>query len=175
MKTKPSTEFVLLGSLMDGAKHGYEIRQFMSEALDPTWFVGTSQLYLLLKKLEKSGLLESSLKPQSTRPAKRIYGVTPEGRAAFMHWLDQPIGHMRNFRFEFLAKLFFLHHLSLAGGERLIRSQVKIFEKLQQSLKEKIKAEDDAYNRLVFDFKLSTTKARREWLLKQAKPFVQGK
>jgi dihydrolipoamide dehydrogenase len=38
----------------------------------------------------------------------------------------------------------------------LIRAQVKNFEILQQSLKEKIKAEDDSYNQLVFDFKLST-------------------
>ena len=175
MKTKPSIEFVLLGSLMDGSKHGYEIRQFMSDTLDPTWFVGTSQLYLLLKRLEKSGLLESSLKRQRSRPAKRIYRVTPEGRAVFLDWLNQPIEYMRNFRFEFLAKLFFFHHLLLEGGERLIHSQVKNFEILQQRLKKKIKAENDPYTRLVFDFKLSTTKARRDWLLKQAKPFIQGK
>jgi len=175
MKSKPSTEFVLLGSLMDGSKHGYEIRQFMGDALDPTWFVGTSQLYLLLKKLEKSGLLESSLKRQDARPAKRIYRVTTKGRAAFLDWLNQPIQYMRNFRFEFLVKLFFFHHLALAGGERLICSQIKNFEDLQQSLKEKIETEDDAYHRLVFDFKLSTTKARRKWLLKQAKPFILGK
>jgi DNA-binding PadR family transcriptional regulator len=175
MKTKPSTEYVLLGSLMDGAKHGYEIRQFMSGALDPTWFVGTSQLYLLLKRLEKSGLLNSSLKRQNTRPSKRIYRVTAKGREIFLTWLSQPVVHMRNFRFEFLAKLFFFYHLALDGGDKLIQAQVQNFETLQQNLKEKIKAEDDSYNQLVLDFKLSTTKARRTWLLKQATPFMQGK
>ena len=112
MKTKPSTDYILLGSLMDGPKHGYEIRQFMNETLDSTWFVGTSQLYLLLKKLEHAGLLRSSLKHQTTRPSKRIYCLTTEGQAAFTSWLYEPIEHVRDFRFEFLAKLFFFNRLA---------------------------------------------------------------
>lgn len=172
MKTKPSTEYILLGSLMDGPKHGYEIRQFMNESLDSTWFVGTSQLYLSLKKLELSGLLRSSLKHQKTRPSKRIFSLTSAGRSAFMDWLNQPVKHVRDFRFEFLAKLFFFKHLSLTGGEKLIKFQVQRFEKLKINLKQKILAEPNPYNRLVFGFKLATAETRKEWLLNRAIPFI---
>jgi len=48
VKTKPSTEYALLGALMAGPKHGYEIMQFLSTALGSTWHIGTSQLYALL-------------------------------------------------------------------------------------------------------------------------------
>jgi DNA-binding PadR family transcriptional regulator len=174
MKTKPSTEYILLGALMDGPKHGYEIRQFMDETLEATWFVGTSQLYLLLKKLEQSDLLKSSLRHQKSRPSKRIFSLTPQGKTAFTRWLNRPIEHVRDFRFEFLAKLFFFSHLSLKGGEKLIHSQIQEFEKFQKSLREKIGTENNRYGRLVVGFKLSTAEARKDWLLKQAKPFINS-
>ena len=174
MKTKPATEYVLLGSLMDRPKHGYEIRHFMNETLDSTWFVGTSQLYLLLKKLEHSGLLSSSVKHQTTRPSKRIFSLTAEGQSKFMKWLYQPIEHVRDFRFEFLAKLFFFNQLYLKGGEKLIDSQIKTFENIRQGLKQKMMAENNPYNRLIFGFKLSTAEARKEWLIKEARPFIKG-
>jgi len=173
MKTKPSTEFVLLGALMDGPKHGYEIRQFMDGSLDSTWFVGTSQLYLLLKKLEESGLFQSRRKQQETRPTKRVFFLTDEGRKVFLNWLYKPIDHMRDFRIEFLAKLFFFNHLSLEGGDRLIDLQVQRFEKLQESIKQKMESEENSYTQLVFGFKLATAKSRIQWLLKQAKPFMK--
>ena len=174
MKTKPSTEYILLGSLMDGPKHGYEIRQFMDETLEATWFVGTSQLYLLLKKLEQSGLLKSSLRHQKSRPSKRIFSLTPLGQSTFAQWLNQPIKHVRDFRFEFLAKLFFFFHLSLKGGEKLIHSQIQEFERFQKSLREKIETESRHYMRLVVGFKLATAEARKNWLLKQAIPFINS-
>ena len=173
MKTKPATEFVLLGALMDGPKHGYEIRQFMDGSLDSTWFVGTSQLYLLLKKLEESGLLQSRRKQQETRPTKRVFFLRGEGKKVFLNWLNKPIDHMRDFRIEFLAKLFFFNHLSIEGGDRLIELQIQRFEKLQESIKPKIERKKNSYVQLVFGFKLATAKSRIQWLLKQAKPFVE--
>ena len=73
MKTKPSTEYVLLGALFLGPKHGYEIMQFLDSTLQSTWQVSTSQLYALLKRLEHDGLLESNLERQETRPSKRVF------------------------------------------------------------------------------------------------------
>lgn len=173
MKTKPSTEFVLLGTLMNGPKHGYEIRQFMDGSLDSTWFVGTSQLYLLLKKLEETGLLQSRKKQQETRPTKRVFFLTDKGKHIFLNWLNKPIDHMRDFRIEFLAKLFFFDHLSLEGGESLVDLQVQRFEKLQKSINQKVEPKNNSYTQLVFGFKLATVKSRIQWLRKQAKPFIE--
>ena len=64
MKTKPSTEYVLLGSLFSGQKHGYEIMQFLESTLESTWRESTSQLYVLLKRLEREGFVHSSLEAQ---------------------------------------------------------------------------------------------------------------
>lgn len=84
MKTKPSTEYALLGALMAGAKHGYEIMQFIETAMGHTWYVGASQLYVLLKKLEQDGFLRSSMETQGTRPPKRVFSLWQAGKKSFL-------------------------------------------------------------------------------------------
>ena len=172
MKTRPSTEFVLLGTLMSGSKHGYEIMQFLESALEPTWYVSTSQLYTLLKRLEQNGLLYSSMETQSTRPSKRVFFLTNEGKKAFIDWVHRPTEHVRDFRNEFISKLFFFHNLSLEGGADLIDAQVEILEQLKNRLQERGKTEQDPFNRLVYGYKLDTVKNLIRWLSLQAVSFM---
>ena len=172
MKTKPSSEYVLLGALMSGPRHGYEIMQFTEKALGETWFVGTSQLYALLKKLELQGLVQSTLAHQDTRPSKRIFTITPEGKGAFLEWLHAPARHVRDFRIEFMAKLFFFNHLSIRGGKKLVDAQIVLLKDVRLKLKQNQSAETEPYNRLVYGFKLATVEARMKWLAHKAGPFM---
>jgi len=174
MKDKPATEYALLGALMSEPRHGYEILQFLESGLGPAWRVSTSQLYALLKRLDHEGLVNSTLETQDTRPSKRVFALTPAGRERFLKWLKSPTDHARDLRIEFLAKLYFFHHLGLDEGEALLNSQVAILERLQKRLEEKKKAEGDNYNRLVYGFKISTLKGWLEWLKKEAALFVKG-
>ena len=172
MKTKPSSEYVLLGALMSGPRHGYEIMQFTEKALGVTWFVGTSQLYALLKKLEQQRLLQSTLEHQDSRPSKRIFTITPEGRNTFLEWLHEPTRHVRDFRIEFMAKLFFFYQLSIRGGKKLIDAQIELLKSVRLKIKQNHSAETDPYNRLVYGFKLATVEARLRWLSYKARPFM---
>lgn len=174
MKTKPSTEFVLLGALFSGPKHGYEIMQFLETALESTWQVSTSQLYLLLKRLEHIDLLESSLETQEMRPSKRIFYLTPKGKKAFVEWLRSPVEHIRDLRIEFLAKLFFFQHLSLERGDELIQAQITYLEDIKEKLRNRDERESTAFNRLVFEMKLMTVETWQEWLHKKARPFIRS-
>lgn len=173
MKTRPSTEFVLLGTLMSGSKHGYEIMQFLESALEPTWYVSTSQLYALLKRLEESGLLDSSMETQSSRPSKRVFFLTNEGKEAFLNWVHSPTEHVRDFRNEFISKLFFFHNLALEGGTDLVDAQVEILERLKNRLQRRGKMEQDPFNRLVYGYKLDTVKNLIRWLSMQAIAFME--
>ncbi len=172
VKTKPSTEYALLGALMTGPKHGYEIMQFIETAMGSTWYVGTSQLYLLLKKLEQDGFLCSSFDTQGTRPPKRVFSLRKAGKKSFLDWLHSPTEHVRDLRIEFLAKLFFFDRLSLKGGAQLIKAQIQVLKQIREKIKQKQKNEKDPFNRLVFGFKMATVEAWLEWLIKQAKPFI---
>lgn len=175
MKTRPSSEYAVLGALMSGSQHGYEILRLLERSLSSTWYVGTSQLYSLLKRLERDGLVVSTMEPQKKRPPKRIFSLTPLGRDTFVDWVKTPTYHVRDLRIEFLAKLFFIHHLSLPGGDRLLKSQIKILEEAKKMISQKWLEETDPYERLVLGFKLTTLKAWLSWLSREASIFVEEK
>jgi PadR family transcriptional regulator, regulatory protein AphA len=169
MKTKPSTEFALLGTLMSGPMHGYEIMRFINTELGSTWHISTSQLYVLLKKLEKQDLLYSSVELQETRPSKRVFTLSPEGEKIFLRWLHSPTEHARDIRIEFLTKLFFMEHLSIKGASELIDAQIELLGKLQKSIAEREKLEDDPFRKIVCGFKNATVETWIEWLRSKAK------
>ena len=173
MKTKISTEFVLLGALLQRPKHGYEILQFLESALGSTWQVSTSQLYVLVKRLEREGLLESTMESQDNRPSKRVFSLTPAGRKAFLEWVHSPTEHVRELRVELLAKLFFFRHFAMKGGTELVDAQIKTLKEIRQGLLEKKDKEQDGFKRLVFGIKAMTIDTWLQWLRQEAEPFMR--
>jgi len=164
MKAEPSTTYAILGALMRGPRHGYEILQFLEEGLGPAWRFSTSQLYVLLKRLEKAEWVRSTLEIQDARPSKRVFSIAPTGKKEFLGWLKSPTDHVRDLRIEFLAKLFFFHHLGLQGGDILVDAQIALLKQVKEGLMAKRRAETDEYKRLVYGFRISTLTAWLNWL-----------
>ena len=100
---------VLLGFLTSGDLTGYELKGAMDESVG--FFFGASygSIYPALRTLEEEGLLSSTRIVQSDRPNKKVYGLTPEGRAYFLEALKEPPAE-DSFRSEFLMQLFFGRH-----------------------------------------------------------------
>jgi DNA-binding PadR family transcriptional regulator len=71
------------------------------------WHLKQSHLYALLARLEAAGYLASATATQGNRPPRKMLHLTARGEAAFAEWLASPVEHGRDFRLEFLAKLFF--------------------------------------------------------------------
>ena len=164
MKTKPSTEYVLLGSVFSGPKHGYEILKFINSNLGSIWHIAASQLYSMLKRLENDRLLDSTTKEQLTRPSKRIFSLTPSGKNRFLDWLHSPNRHVRDLRIEFLAKLFFFRNLSMPGGKDLIKAQINLLEISRKRLEHNCVNTKDPFARLSIQFKIESVKAGLSWL-----------
>jgi DNA-binding PadR family transcriptional regulator len=100
---------VLLGFLTRGNLTGYELKAAMDESVG--FFFGASygSIYPTLRSLEEEGLVRSTLVVQSERPNKKVYTLTPEGRAYFLEALKGPPAE-DSFRSEFLMQLFFGNH-----------------------------------------------------------------
>jgi DNA-binding PadR family transcriptional regulator len=102
-------ELALLGFLREQPAHAYELFQRMEQAgtLGLVWRLKQSHLYALLARLEAAGYLAGDLVRQGTRPPKRMLTLTAKGRTAFDEWVMAPVARGRDFRQEFLAKLYF--------------------------------------------------------------------
>lgn len=79
-----NAELAILSLIAEKPRHGYEIEQIIDERGMREWTeVGFSSIYYLLKKLEKTGLIESHLEQAEGRgPARKVYQVTQAGTEA---------------------------------------------------------------------------------------------
>ncbi|RLB15893.1 MAG: hypothetical protein DRG82_10540 [Deltaproteobacteria bacterium] len=172
MKTRPATEYALLGALRSGSKHGYEILQFFEACLGSTWYVSTSQLYALLKRLEGRGWLRSFVEVQETRPSRRVFSLTSKGKKAFDQWLFSPTEHVRDLRVEFLAKLFFIKDLGMEGGQELVQSQIGVLGTLKESLAQRRRQTREEFHALMLDARIANIASWITWMKTKAEAFM---
>jgi PadR family transcriptional regulator AphA len=164
MSFKVSAEKALLGILMTGPKHGYELHGYVSAQMNQFWDLSMSQVYALLKRMEHNGVVVSQEERQESRPAKKIFSLTHKGKKTFLHWVCSPVEHVRDVRIEFLAKLFFMRELRLKEGPSLINKQIEVLrEKLRAIERSKEEITDD-FQTLLYSFKASQTTAALDWL-----------
>ena len=164
MSFRVSPENALLGILMTGPKHGYELHGYMSARMNEFWQLSMSQIYALLKRLEKEGMVESKREWQENRPAKKIFSLTQTGKRRFLSWVQSPVQHVRDFRIEFMAKLFFIRELHLKKGNSLIDRQIEVLQKKLGGIEGSKERITDGFERVLFSFKIAQTSAVLKWL-----------
>ena len=153
MSFKLSPEFALLGSLMAGPKHGYEVHGEFSSKMNQFWHLNMSQIYALLKRMEKNGMVVSREVRQENRPAKRIFFVTQEGKQRFQNWIHSPVRHVRDLRIEFMAKLFFVEELKAKGAHNLIDRQSEVLQERLGEIEGSKGKTTEGFQALVYSFR----------------------
>ncbi|NIQ40370.1 MAG: hypothetical protein GTN81_17565 [Proteobacteria bacterium] len=156
-------ECAILGALMKRPMHGYDIHKFLSTALKGVWYVGMSNMYNMLKKLEAHGYVSSTIEANGNRPARRVFNITQKGESLFKDWIAKPVDNIRDLRVEFIAKLYFLRDLRLSGGVRLIERQKVVCRKILDSSELSTPKRSD-FLRLLYDFKSCQIKSILSWL-----------
>ena len=149
---------------MSNPKHPYELHQELNRELGGVWHIGQSHLYAHLKQLAESGSVTVKTETQPNRPSRNIYHITPAGQETFLGWLHRPTRHVRHIRLEFLARLYFFRRLSLPGLEQLVADQKALLQAMSESLSRAAAENDDAYWRLVLEFRQGEIDAIIRWL-----------
>jgi PadR family transcriptional regulator AphA len=158
-------EQALLGFLIQGAMHGYDLHRRVEDELGIVWYMGISNVYGALKRLEQASRVESTLSPQEGRPPRKVYRITPAGEQSFLDWVRRPVPTMRDMRVEFPAKLYFFHLLGLEGIGELVAAQEAVCRARVEWLEQKIaQCGPQDFNRLVFDFRRRQIEAILDWL-----------
>jgi PadR family transcriptional regulator AphA len=168
VKLPLTIEHALLGFVHQRPLHAYEIHQTLmrAEALGLVWHIKQSLVYVYLERLEEEGYLTSILEPQGSRPPRKVLHLTPAGRAAFARWLETPVEHGRDFRLEFLAKLFFACQGDPASAMTLVARQQEACRAWLAELQTQADVIDTArtYDWLVIQFRIGQIEAILTWL-----------
>ncbi len=161
-------EFALLGLVWQRPMHPYEVHQHLrnNSALGEVWRVKQAHLYALLRRFENEGFLTGVIQTQESRPPRRVLRLTTRGREAFAEWMRTPVTHGRDFRLEFLAKLYFAHQDGIDTVQSLITRQQHACQQLLDHLDTKAAtvSPDQPYRRLVIQFRRGQIQAALAWL-----------
>lgn len=168
VKLPLTIEHALLGFVQHQPMHAYEIHQMLMrpEALGLVWHLKQSLVYVMLERLEEAGYLSATLEQRGARPPRKRLHLTPSGRAAFERWLVEPVGHGRDLRLEFLAKLYFTSQDDPSVAARLIAGQRAACAAWLADLKAQAAtvASLRDYDWLVLQFRIGQIEAAVAWL-----------
>ena len=161
-----SPEYALLGFLIAGPSHGYDLYQKFQVDLGSVWRLSQSQSYTILKRLEARGDISSRLVEQEKLPARQILRITKAGKSRFEEWLNGTGRNARSIRLEFLTRLYFANQYdpgkiaSLYAAQWVaIRASIERLENLQSHL-----SPDQIYNQLSLDLRLRQLQLIQDWL-----------
>lgn len=109
----PTTSYVILGLLTSREMSGYDLKQLINKSITHFyWSPAKSQIYGELRRLESQGLVTMREVPQTLRPDKRLYQMTPQGTEAMLQWLSLSGVEPDSYKSAILLKVFFGHMLS---------------------------------------------------------------
>lgn len=80
----------VLAALLDGETTGYDLARVFDVAVANFWHALPQQIYAELARLEAGGLVSGRTVVQESRPNKRLFSITPAGRAELRSWTASP-------------------------------------------------------------------------------------
>lgn len=152
----PTTSYVILGLLTFREMSGYDLKQLINKSITHFyWSPAKSQIYGELRRLESHGLVTMREVPQTLRPDKRLYQITPEGTEAMLQWLRSSGVEPDSYKSALLLKMFFGHMLPhdvtlglLEERRKQIAQELAMCEKRVAELQEKMpgsEADDETF------------------------------
>lgn len=102
---------------------GYELTQFFESAAKWVWTAPQSQIYPLLRQMEKNGLIAGEVQLRGERLKRTSYSLTEEGLAELKRWIAtaQPEASTRD---ALLLQALFADLISAEECEAVLRSHI---------------------------------------------------
>lgn len=165
--SKLSPDTVLLGLLEARSCHGYQLLEHFRSPnqLAHIWNLSTSQLYAILKRLERLELLDGREEDSFDAPMRTVYWLTPRGSRYFYAWLNDPnpSASTRHIRTEFLSRLYLAQMLHQPITP-IIEAQRQAIEAQRDALMQERDAVSHGPGYLALDLRLREMDVIGTWL-----------
>lgn len=79
---------VLLGLLVPGEQHGYQLKRCYDERFPAARPLASAQVYTTLGRLDRDGFVRQGEVERVDGPDRTAYALTPDGRAELTRWLE---------------------------------------------------------------------------------------
>jgi DNA-binding PadR family transcriptional regulator len=164
---RPVPDEVVLGLLKIQPAHGYELLDyFRSRAkLGRIWTMSTSQLYAVLKRLEREGAIIGCEQEAVNAPARVEYSLTKLGEQNLFTWLYdiQPSASIHRIRILFLSRVYIANLLELPL-KQIITAQLRACQIQRDRFIEQKANLGSSIETLTLEFVTSQLEAAVNWL-----------
>jgi DNA-binding PadR family transcriptional regulator len=170
---------VIMGLLMQGPTHGYDLKQTLEEKLSPFLEISSAPLYYTLKKLEQEGLVTKMSAVSGKRPKKYVYNLTANGQKAIKGLLLENISYLHRPSFNLDISLYFLNFLTPEDVIATLKGRLRESRKLKyllQRQKNKLKSDTSRKREYIITaHNIRLADAEMEFVKDLIEAFSQGK
>ena len=161
-----SPEYALLGFLLAGPGHGYDVHQRFTVELGQVWHLSQSQAYAILKRLEARGDISVKVVEQEKLPARQLLHITAQGRRRFNEWLEDVSTNARSIRLEFLTRLYCARICRPEKVMSIYQAQCEAVTSTIERLEVLIAnlPPEQQFNHLSLDLRLRQMKLIQQWM-----------
>jgi DNA-binding PadR family transcriptional regulator len=154
----------LLALLAKEPAHGYELKLLLEQIFGEAYpSPNIGQIYVTLQRLERDGLVASQDVVQQARPNKRVYELTPAGRAALAGWVEAPSEGPR-IRDDFFMKLALSPLAGATDRLGLINRQRRDYRNQIRGLSVLVGTTEPGIGRLLIEGAILHLQADLDWL-----------
>jgi len=165
--SKPIPDEVILGLLKAQPAHGYELLEsFKSRSqLGYSWRMSTSQIYAVLKRLEREGAIMGREVNVQNAPSRIEYKITEQGKQQLESWLfdTQPSASIHRIRVLFLSRIF-IANLHNIPTKRIVEAQIRSCQSQRDRFTHQKQSYHSEIELLTLDFIVTQLDAAIIWL-----------
>lgn len=121
-------EILILAQLMQGPKHGYDIKKNIIFVMNNNKIINNNSLYPKLKQFEEREWVDKTLEEQEGRPNRHVYAITEKGRHKFHEAINTFTLDMIGNDDEWSIRLAFYHLLNDETRKRLLDYRLQILD-----------------------------------------------
>lgn len=124
-------QLLLLGLLMEGKRHGYQLNEYVKHAMSLYTNLKKSTTYFVLDQLEKDGYVSHETEREGNRPERRVYEITEKGKTYFFNLLRECIHGYTPMHSSDNIGIAFMGRLEVSEAKELLKAKKK---KIQSEL-----------------------------------------
>lgn len=155
---------LLLGVLINQRQHGYQINDFIEQALCGVVTMKKPTAYALLDRLAASGHISVQVEQEGNRPPRKVYTITDSGRTLFAELLQHNLATLDTPMFAGDIGLMFLNYLPLPEVIAALRQRLARLDGLLSDIDAIPPHGGSVTLHLALDHVTTLRRADRDWL-----------
>lgn len=121
-------EILILGQLLSGPKHGYEIKKNIQEALGDEFEINNNLLYPALRRFLEMGAISKEVVKSEGKPNRHVYFLTDMGEEIFNEMLRDFPSKLAASQAEFLVRVALFDRLDPDMQQEVLQKREEVLQ-----------------------------------------------